>query len=66
MRTKLNLANQALWVASESSEEDPMTFIFDEILNLCEPEKFGESFASCQQATEEKKTGSRNLWSISN
>ena len=55
MRTKLNLANRALWVARESSEEDPMTFIFDETLNLCEPEKFGESFASCRPATEEKK-----------
>ena len=54
-RTKLKLANRALWVARESSEEDPMTFIFDEILNLCEPEKFGESFASCRPATEEKK-----------
>ena len=65
-RTKLKLANRALWVARESSEEDPMTFIFDEILNLCEPEKFGESFASCRPATEEKKAGSRNLYSISN
>ena len=54
-RTKLKLANRALWVARESSEEDPMTFIFDEILNLCEPEKFCESFASCRPATEEKK-----------
>ena len=54
-RTKLKLANRALWVARESSEEDPMTFIFDETLNLCEPEKFGESFASCRPATEEKK-----------
>ena len=65
-RTKLKLANRALWVARESSEEDPMTFIFDETLNLCEPEKFGESFASCRPATEEKKAGSRNLYSISN
>ena len=54
-RTKLKLANQALWVARESSEEDPMTFVFDETLNLCEAEKFCESFASCQPATEEKK-----------
>ena len=65
-RTKLKLANRALWVARESSEEDPMTFIFDEILNLCEPEKFGESFASCRPATEGKKAGSINLYSISN
>ena len=65
-RTKLKLANWALWVARESSEEDPMTFIFDETLNLCEPEKFGESFASCRPATEGKKAGSINLYSISN
>ena len=65
-RTKLKLANRALWVARKSSEEDPMTFIFDETLNLCEPEKFGESFASCRPATEGKKAGSINLYSISN
>ena len=48
------MINRTLWVVRESPEEFPMTIFFDEVINLCEREKFEQGSASCRPATGEK------------